>query len=561
MGKQSKSGTANWEEEFLAYLFNQMVLADDQLKKINQLLSAGKNLQDLLREFLTPEEILEHKSRYFGIEKICLNHEPVDKAAAHSITEDLARKHGIVPVAIRKGVLFLAMADPTNSRALDDVRFYTGFQAQPLLADEEEIKIAIREYFTIQSADNEAAGRKWDALNRWKVGDEADLGQEAPVIRLVDSLFRQAILEKASDIHWEPKDDRFLVRFRIDGRLEERTVLPAEMDRSIAARLKVMAGMDITERRIPQDGRIMLEQPDKKIDIRVSSFPTVCGEKIVTRILDDQTARRSLSELGMRRDVEEGVRNLLRQPHGLILISGPTGSGKTTSLYAFVREIQSESLNIVSIEDPVEYRLPGVNQAQVNTKIGFDFAGGLRAILRQDPDIIMVGEIRDKETAHIATAAALTGHLVLTTVHTNTAAEALARLLDMEIEPYLVASAVCGVIAQRLVRKLCPACRQKAAVSPEVRAAFGLQDIEFVYRPQGCGKCRSTGYAGRIGIHEYLPYNPQIKEMVMRKCNASQIEKTSRGLGMLTLWEDALGKVRDGTTSLEEVIRLVYQKV
>ncbi len=491
------------------------------------------------------------------VPSISLNPTVIDSTALSLISEELAWKHHCIPIGLNNGRLQVAMSDPMDSNALDDLRLYSGYQIEPLLADAEEIRIAIRECLTVSKTRLDKIEEHDYLVNAWKVDDYSDYALEAPVISLVDSIFRQAILEKASDIHWEPKEENYIVRFRIDGGLEIKTILPVGIARSIAARLKVMAGLDVTERRIPQDGRIKLDHADKVIDIRVSTFATVCGEKVVTRILDDQTAGLSLAQLGMRQEVEEGVRSLLHQPHGLILISGPTGSGKTTTLYALLRELASDSLNIVSIEDPVEYRLQGVNQAQVNTKIGFDFAGGLRSILRQDPDIIMVGEIRDKETARMATAAALTGHLVLSTVHTNTAAEGFARMLDMEIEAYQIAASLCGIIAQRLVRRLCLHCRDPYHVPQEVQAAFGWQDRLMIYRPMGCSKCRGTGYHGRIGIHEFLPYNPIIKELVIQKSSSAQLEKAARKLGMLTLWEDGLSKVRQGYTSLEEVMRLL----
>lgn len=546
-----------FEEEFLEYLLFNMIISPKELATIRKEMDQNQNLETVLKIFLTGKEILKYKSSFLGIRRICLSENKIDFSIALIIPEELARKYSLIPYAFEQGHLLVAMADPTNRKALDDVSLYSGFQVEPLLAEIEEIKVAIRECFTIKNSNVETPDQSSGSMSVWKVDDEeTEYGQEAPVIRLVDSLFRQAVIEGASDIHWEPREKVFNIKFRIDGLLEVKTTVPFKMARSIAARLKVMAGMDVTERRIPQDGRIMLDLPDKRIDIRVSTFATVYGEKVVTRILDDETARRSLADLGMRKKVEEGIRELLRRPYGLILISGPTGSGKTTTLYALLRELQSESLNIVSIEDPVEYRLPGVNQAQVNTKIGLDFAGGLRAVLRQDPDIIMVGEIRDKETARIATAAALTGHLVLSTVHTNTAAEALARMLDMDIEPYLIASAVCGVLAQRLVRKLCPNCKELRSVSSELKEVFNWENIDYIYGPKGCSQCRGTGYSGRIGIHEYLTYNQEIKELVLQKSSSILLEKTSQASGMINLKEDALLKVLEGHTSLEEVMRL-----
>lgn len=555
-GKKISQGF--FQEEFLEYLLFKMVISPEEMAAIQKQLDLGQDLESLLKAFVPEEEILQLKGAFLGIRRVDLSAQQISFPAALLIPEELARKYTLIPYAIEDGRLQVAMADPTNRKAWDDVGLYAGYPVEPLLAGPEEIKVAIRECFTEKSAAEtpEKLTGTTGTMSSWQVDEEADCGREAPVIRLVDSLFRQAVLEMASDIHWEPREKAMDVRFRIDGLLEVKTTLPLSMARSIAARLKVMAGMDVTERRIPQDGRMLLDLLNKRIDIRVSTFATVYGEKVVTRILDDETAQFSLAQLGMRKEVEEGVRKLLQQPHGLILVSGPTGSGKTTTLYALLRELQAEALNIVSIEDPVEYRLPGVNQAQVNTRIGLDFAGGLRAILRQDPDIIMVGEIRDKETAQIATAAALTGHLVLSTVHTNSAAEALARMLDMNIEPYLLAASVCGVLSQRLVRKLCPNCRQVRPVPLELKEAFNWGKVEFVYEAKGCPKCRGTGYRGRIGIHEYLPYSQEIKELVLQKSSSVLLEKTSRKLGIISLQEDALLKAAEGQTSLEEVMRL-----
>lgn len=545
-----------FEKDFLEYLLLNMLITPEQMPEIKGLIDKGLNLDRLLKAFIPEEDILIAKSNFLKIPKVDLTEKKISLAAALVIPEELARRYTLIPFAFQEGKLQVAMANPTDRKAWDDVGLYSGYPVEPFLAGAEEIRVAIRECFTIRNSEEEISEKPIRVMNSWIVEQEV-YEQEAPVIRLVDSLFRQAVRELASDIHWEPRENSFVIRFRIDGLLEDRTTLSLKTAEGIIARIKVMAGMDVTERRIPQDGRIILELSDKRVDIRISTLATVYGEKVVTRILDQETARRSLAQLGMRKDVEEGVRKLLQQPHGLILITGPTGSGKTTTLYALLRELQSESCNIISIEDPVEYRLPGVNQAQVNPRIGLDFAGGLKAILRQDPDIIMVGEIRDKETAQIATAAALTGHLVLSTVHTNTAAEALARMLDMDIEPYLVAASVCGVISQRLVRKLCPNCRQVCPVSAEVKESFKWDNVEYIYSPRGCSKCRGTGYNGRIGIHEFLPYSQEIKELVLQKQSSQVLEQVSKSLGIMNLKEDALLKVVEGYTSLEEVIRIL----
>ncbi|NLM22057.1 MAG: type II/IV secretion system protein [Peptococcaceae bacterium] len=542
---------------FLDYLSKNNYISSSQNHYLQERIKLGYALHEVIRNFLGDEEILQHKCSYYGVTRVKLSELEIDSFAAFLIPEQLATKYNLIPFKINKGRLCVAMADPVDRRAMEDVELYSGYKTEPYLATPEEIKVAIREFYTIQQSQGDITDDYQGSLNVWKIEENVVAGNEGSVVRLVDSLFNQAVREMASDIHWEPGEESFKVRFRIDGRLELKTILSSTFARSVTARLKVMAGMDVTERRRPQDGRIVLDLLGKKIDVRVSTFNTVYGEKVVARILDYETAQLSLAELGMRKDVEEGARKLLLQPHGLILVAGPTGSGKTTTLYALLRELQAESLNIVSIEDPVEYRLPGLNQAQVNTKIGLDFAQGLRAILRQDPDIIMVGEIRDRETAKIATAAALTGHLVLTTVHTNTAAEALARMLEMDIEPYIVAASVCGVIAQRLVRRLCPFCREQKPVPLVLKHAFNWEGIDYIYGPGRCSRCRGTGYKGRIGIHEYLHYDYRIKELVLNKGSALEIEKLARSLNIPSLKEDALIKVAEGWTSLEEVIGLI----
>jgi len=505
---------------------------------------------------LDKEELLKYKSEILGIKRVCLGDIRIEPNVLLIIPEELARKHVLIPIAMKEDKLVVAMADPTNRQAVEDITFYSGYQVERLLASEDEIKIAIREHYTLRKSNIQTAPERATSISIWKVDEEREYGYEAPVITLVDSLLHQAVNERASDIHWEPRENELIVKFRIDGLLEIKANLPLGMARSIASRIKIMAGMDVTERRKPQDGSFVLDLMNKRVDIRVSTFATVYGEKVVTRILDQETAKRSLTELGMRPELESDIRRLLKQTHGLILVAGPTGSGKTTTLYALLRELQSEYLNIVSIEDPVEYRLSGVNQAQVNPKIGLDFAGGLRAILRQDPDIIMVGEIRDKETARIACTAALTGHLVLSTVHTNTAVEALIRMLDMDVEPYLLAASISGVLAQRLVRKLCPHCKSLREVTTEESKIFNLAPTNKVYSPKGCAKCRGTGYMDRIGIHEYLPYNRKIKELILQKKSSVNLENACQQMGVIDLKKDALLKVAAGLTSLEEVMRL-----
>lgn len=478
----------------------------------------------------------------------------INAEAAQLISEHIARKYTLIPIGIKGKTIQVAMANPTDLKAIDDISVLTGMEIEPYAADAEQILIAIRQNLTIGKAENIVSEEEKKSI--WCVEGSEYKQEDSPTIRLIDSLFKQAITEGASDIHWEPREHIFQVRFRLDGFLIKKSEIPIGFASSIAARLKLMAGIDVSERRLPQDGRMIISDLGKKIDIRVSTFPTVFGEKVVTRILDSDVAERPLANLGMQENIRLEVQKLLNKPHGLVLISGPTGSGKTTTLYALTRELPSDIYNIVSIEDPVEYRLKGVNQAQVQVKAGLDFAQGLRFILRQDPDIIMLGEIRDQETARIATAAALTGHLVISTIHTNNAAESLARLLDMQVEPYLLASAISGVLAQRLVRKLCVYCREpyEAAAPSHFRTENNMKEVYF--RAVGCDKCNGTGFEGRTGIHEFLAYDPDIKELVLEKKSASIIEKAARDKGMKTLLEDGLLKARLGITSLEEVLRV-----
>ncbi|MFZ3371667.1 MAG: ATPase, T2SS/T4P/T4SS family [Desulfitobacteriaceae bacterium] len=509
---------------------------------------------------LSDELLKEALGQYLNVPIISLTQVTIDHKAAQNVSEELARRHSLIPIDLHSGVLRVAIADPTDVRALDDVQLYTGYKVEAVLAGIEEIRTAIGQFLTVEKSvaqllklqDSSRAGQ-----GVWNIDEStADyVGRDAPSIRLVDTLIDQAVVQGASDIHWEPQELDFIVRYRIDGQLSLKCRLSSGAARSVLSRLKIMAGLDISERRLPQGGRMSIEVRNRRIDLRVSTLPTVYGEKIVVRILDPETAKRSLDALGMRSQVEAGVRELLKRPHGLILVTGPTGSGKTTTLYALLREISAETLNIVSIEDPVEYRLAGVNQVQVDGH-GLTFAKGLRSILRQDPDIIMIGEIRDEETARIAIAAALTGHLVLSTLHTNTAAEALTRLLDMGIEPYLLASAVSGVLSQRLVRLLCQDCKKPYDLTAvEQQALWFETESETFYLAQGCKSCRGTGYSGRLGVHELLLYNQEIKQSVLAQASSQEIERSAINQGMVPLVQDGLSKVAQGLTSIEEVLR------
>ena len=498
-------------------------------------------------------------SEYLGVPRLVWPGTFIDRTVAQLVPEDLARRYNLMPIALSGRVIKVAMADPTNVRALEAVRLWTGYEVEPVLAGVAQVEELIRLHLTVEHSVAQLVrdhAQVRDEPGEWSVGASERAVQDAPTVKLVASLLQQAVAQGASDIHFEPRANELVVRQRIDGRLELARRLPGSAVRSVLSRLKVMASLDVAERRLPQDGRITFAVSGRSVDLRISSLPTVHGEKLVVRILDPVQAQRSLGELGLRPSLEEGLKTLLQRPHGLLIVAGPTGSGKTTTLYALIRELNAKELNIVSIEDPVEYELAEVNQVQADPKAGLDFARGLRAILRQDPDVIMIGEIRDEETAHIAISAALTGHLVFSTLHTNTAAEAITRLLDMGVEPYLLAAAICGVLSQRLVRVLCSRCKVPRILTPGEKAALGLpSEVEQLYAAVGCPQCRGTGYQGRIGIHELLLYNQNIKELILSRHSSSDLEEAAVAAGMVTLLKDGLAKAVAGVTTVEEVLR------
>lgn len=513
---------------------------------------------------LSKAKLAEASCKYLGIPEVSLTQVIIDPEVAGLISEEIALRYMLIPLERYSGIIRVAMSDPTNERALRDVRMYTGLEVEPVFAEIEAIQTAIRQHLTVEQSvaqltelvDSSYENQASRLIN--PAGEVDSQEQDAPTLKLVYSMLHEAVVQGASDIHWEPRKNDFVVRFRIDGKLIKKHVLSWKAARSIVSCLKVMAQMNVAERRIPQDGRMTYSAGLRRVDVRMSSMPIVYGEKIVVRILDPELAQRPLKALGMRPEVESGVQVLLKRTSGLILVVGPTGSGKTTTLYALLRELNAEEQNIISIEEPVEYQLPGVNQVQVNLPAGLSFAVGLRHILRQDPDVIMVGEIRDEETARIAITASLTGHLVLSTLHTKTAAEALARLLDMGIEPYLLASAVSGVLSQRLVRRLCEHCKTAYPVSEAEKRTLQLPaSVALLYRSPGCPECLGLGYRGRIGIHEFLLYNQEIKELVLARHNSRDIEQQAKASGMLTIMEDGLLKVIQGLTTVEEVLHTV----
>lgn len=479
----------------------------------------------------------------------------LDTATARLVTEDVANRYHVLPLRQDGNALRVAVVDPLNFQALDHVALQTGRQVNPVVVTSATLQRATIRVFGIpESAPEEETGSRVYNL---------DTPEENTVVRLVNTVSRQAILARASDIHMEPTEDRCRVRYRIDGVLLETTPIPLNLHGSMISRLKVMGGMDIAERRIPQDGQIQASCGGKRYDLRVNTLPTIHGERVAIRILDRNSSLKSIDQLGLPPAMDEIYRNMISRPNGIILITGPTGSGKSTTLMATLSAVNAPDKHIMTIEDPVEYHIAGISQVQVNNKAGLTFASGLRSFLRQDPDIIMVGEIRDGETADIAIRAALTGHLVFSTLHTNQAAATVGRLIDMGVEPFLLASSLLGIMAQRLIRLLCKKCRQPYIVADDdpIRYLPGVpQGPLTLYRAKGCGFCEQTGYQGRQAIFELLPVTGAVREQIMKQASAAAILTEARKQGMQTLWETGLAKVLHGDTSIDELQRVAFME-
>jgi type IV pilus assembly protein PilB len=461
---------------------------------------------------------------------------------------------------VERRTLLVAMADPTNVLAVDDIQIATALDCRVAVAADEDIEALISRLNTLQSAVSEAVveGEEEAEEEPGEVSDIEVSAEDAPVIKLVYSILGQAVGEGASDVHFEPDEDQMRVRFRIDGVLREAAHVPKRMVSAVISRIKIMSDLNIAEKRVPQDGRVSVTVEERRIDLRVTTLPGQRGEGATIRILDKDNAQRTLDELGMDGAAREGFEHAFRKAYGAVLVTGPTGSGKSTTLYATLQELNQVEKNIITIEDPVEYRLSGINQINVNRKAGLDFATGLRSMLRADPDIVMVGEIRDAETARIAIEAALTGHMMLTTLHTNDAPGAIARLTKMGIEPFLIGSAVDCVVAQRLARKLCTQCKRRTILSANALNDAGLRasvEIE-AYESVGCARCSQSGYKGRIGIYSVMSMSEPVKEMTVAQAPEAEIAAAAHEDGMLTLREDGLAKVKAGLTSLEEVLRV-----
>jgi len=525
--------------------------------------TAGKPPERLLLEqgAITAEQLSRAVAERYGLDHVDLSAYQVDMAAANLIPVNTARRYRALPVGfVDKETLLVAMADPTNVLAVDDIQIATALDCRVAVSAEEDIEALIGRLNTLQSAVSEAVseGEQSEDEELAEVSDLEVGAEDAPVVKLVYSILGQAVGEGASDVHFEPDEGEMRVRFRVDGVLREAAHVPKRMVNAVVSRVKIMSDLNIAEKRVPQDGRVSVTVEDRRVDLRVTTLPTQRGEGATIRILDKENAQRSLDELGMDGTARERFEDSFQQAYGAVLVTGPTGSGKSTTLYAALRELNQIEKNVITIEDPVEYRLQGINQINVNRKAGLDFATGLRSILRADPDIVMVGEIRDGETARIAIEAALTGHMMLSTLHTNDAPGAITRLNKMGIEAFLTASSVDCVVAQRLARKLCPHCKSRAVIPASALAEAEIRvgtDVE-AYEPAGCSRCGQSGYRGRVGIFSVMKLSERIKEMVVTNVSEAEIAATAREEGMLTLREDGIGKIRAGLTSLEEVVRV-----
>jgi type IV pilus assembly protein PilB len=523
--------------------------------------SLGRVLVD--QGVLSEGQLVAALATQIGLRFVDLSDFSVDGSAVSRVPDSVCRRYTALPVGYEDGKLLVAMADPANVFAIDDIRSITGMDVKPAVATRADVLAAINRY---HRNDGEL-----DDLTMTLSGDDdalddlsnvGEVVEDAPIVKFVNLLISQAIQDRASDIHIEPTERDLRVRFRIDGVLHEVMRSPRNIQSGVISRLKIMAEINIAERRVPQDGRLSVNSNGKKVDLRVATLPTVWGEKVVMRILDNSTAMLNLADLGFSQANYDRFSLSFNKPYGMLLVTGPTGSGKSTTLYATLNIVSSPDKNVITVEDPVEYRLAGINQVQTNAKAGLTFASALRSILRSDPDIVLIGEIRDHETAQIEIEAALTGHLVLSTLHTNDAPSAVSRLIEMGIEPFLVGSALDCVLAQRLARRLCSKCKEAYTPTAEalVQARFPWRDGEplpTLYRPVGCSACSKTGYKGRLALHEVMTVTEQIERLAVERASGEAIAKVAREQGMAMLRDDGLAKVADGVTSLEEIFRVV----
>jgi len=513
-------------------------------------------------------DLLQLMSKQYGVTILQLDSVELDPAIVQLIPQNLAQKHQLIPIVKKDQSLTLAMADPSNILALNDVKFITGLDVQVVIAAESDIKRQLEKLFEGNvSYDNILSDINDEDVEIVDTSDDVDINElerateDAPVVKLVNAVLTDAIRKGASDIHIEPYEKFFRARFRIDGVLYEIMKPPLKLKNAIISRIKIMANLDIAERRLPQDGRIKLKLGNnREMDFRVNVLPTLFGEKVVLRLLDKSNLQLDMTKLGFEPSQLADFKESISKPFGMVLVTGPTGSGKTTTLYSAIAELNKTTTNISTAEDPVEFNLPGINQAQMHEDIGFTFAAALRAFLRQDPNVIMVGEIRDYETAEIAIKASLTGHLVLSTLHTNDAPSTINRLLNMGVEPFLVASSINLILAQRLARRVCSQCAHEIEVNPEVLVNIGIPPAEAkhmkVKQGKGCERCANTGYKGRIALYEIMPMKDELRDFVLNGASAAEIKREAKRLGMISLREAGLQRLKQGVTTIEEVLRV-----
>jgi type IV pilus assembly protein PilB len=585
-------------------LIKRNYITPEQLKKASdeQKLKGGRLESNLVRlGYIKEDELLSFLSAQYRVPSVKISKMEINPNVIKLIPSSISKKYFIIPINRMGPKLTLAMADPSNIVVIDEIKFMTGFNVEPVVASETEIIDAVKKYyggggsiaglgtisfqagdFDLDEAKTDTAGNgimldddvvdvdDFDKLVHGAVDNvevvEADqnsdesVDMQGPIIKIVNGILIKAIKLGASDIHFEPYERTFRVRYRLDGVLRRDMALPIQIKNAMTSRLKIMARLDIAEKRLPQDGRIKLRMgKGREMDFRVSSIPVLYGEKVVLRLLDKSALQLDMTKLGFEESSLADLQAAIHKPVGMILVTGPTGSGKTTTLYSALSELNKESENIITAEDPIEYNFMGINQVQMHEEIGLTFASSLRSFLRQDPDIIMVGEIRDFETAQIAVQAALTGHLVLSTVHTNDAPGTISRLIDMGIEPFLISSAIILILAQRLIRKVCTECREPIKVHPQLLIDLGIPPDEVksiqVYKGKGCSLCNNTGYKGRVGLYEVMPMKEEIKELVLSRASTSEVKKEAIRLGMKTLRQSGIAKIREGVTTIEEVLR------
>ena len=585
-------------------LIKRNFITPEQLKRAvdEQKLKGGRLESNLIRlGYIKEDELLSFLSAQYRVPSVKISKMEINPNVIKLVPSSISKKYFIIPINRTGPKLTVAMVDPSNIVVIDEIKFMTGFNVEPVVASETEIIDAVKKYYggggsvagmgtiSFQSSDFDLEDGKsngsgdgimldddivdvddFDKLVHGAVDNvevvEAEqnsdetIDMQGPIIKIVNGILIKAIKLGASDIHFEPYERTFRVRYRLDGVLKRDMALPIQIKNAMTSRLKIMAKLDIAEKRLPQDGRIKLRMgKGREMDFRVSSIPVLYGEKVVLRLLDKSALQLDLTKLGFEESSLADLKAAIHKPVGMILVTGPTGSGKTTTLYSALSELNKESENIITAEDPIEYNFMGINQVQMHEEIGLTFASALRSFLRQDPDIIMVGEIRDFETAQIAVQAALTGHLVLSTVHTNDAPGTISRLIDMGIEPFLISSAIILILAQRLIRKVCPECKEPIKVHPQLLIDLGIPPDEVksfqVYKGKGCSLCNNTGYKGRVGLYEVMPMKEEVKELVLSRASTSEVKKEAIRLGMKTLRQSGISKIKEGMTTIEEVLR------